>query len=101
MGAQLVYATLLIFYAYQQPDTPKWAKSTMLGAMGYLLSPIDSIPDLTPFIGFTDDLGVMMFALVTVACYIDADVREAAKARVLMTMPDIDMSVLEAVDIKL
>ena len=54
----------------------------MLGAIGYLISPFDSLPDLTPFVGYTDDLGVLSFALVTVACYINDDVRDKARAHV-------------------
>ncbi len=101
MGAQLIYATLLLYYAYQQPDTPKWAKTTIIGALGYLLSPIDAIPDLTPFLGFTDDLGVVMFGLVSIACYIDNDVRTRARVQVLNVIPDASSEVFEAVDERL
>jgi len=87
MGTQVVYATMLLYYASQEKDTPRWAKSTIVGAIGYLLSPIDSVPDLTPFLGFTDDLGVLMFALVTIACYITDDVRELARIRILKVLP--------------
>lgn len=101
MGAQLIYAVLLLFFAYQQPATPKWAKSTIIGAIGYLLSPFDSIPDLTPFIGFTDDIGVVMFGLVTIACYIDAEVRVEAKVRLLKVFPNVSKEVIAKVDERL
>ncbi len=78
-GVKTVYAALLLFFAYRRKETPTWAKSIILGTLGYFLSPFDAIPDLTPIIGYTDDLGVLSFGLVTVACYINEGVR--AKAR--------------------
>jgi len=101
MGTQLIYAGMLLYYAYGQKETPAWAKSTIIGAIGYLLSPIDSIPDLTPFLGFTDDLGVVMFGVVTIACYIDEEVRLAARAAVTKLVRDPDLSLLDEVDSRL
>ena len=82
MGVSLVYGVMLMFYAYKSEKTPAWAKRIILGAFAYVLSPIDSIPDLTPFIGFTDDLGVISFGLVSVASYIDKEVKEKARKKV-------------------
>lgn len=78
-GIQLLYSSLLMIFAYKSPNTPKWAKRIILGAFAYLISPIDTIPDLTPVLGFTDDLSVITFSLVTVACYIDKNIRDTAK----------------------
>ncbi len=52
-----------------------------MGVIGYLLMPIDLLPDFTPIIGFTDDLGVLAFGLVTTACYVDDGVREKSRAK--------------------
>ncbi len=98
IGVKLVYSALLLFYAYNRSDTPAWAKNIILGALAYLVSPVDSIPDLTPFIGFTDDLGVLSFGLVTVACYIDGNVRDEAKNKVYKFFKKIDEEDLLAVD---
>jgi uncharacterized membrane protein YkvA (DUF1232 family) len=80
-GIQLVYAVLLLYQAYQQPDTPGWAKRMVLGALAYVLAPIDGIPDLAPFFGFTDDLGVLMFGLVSIAGHINAEVKTKARGQ--------------------
>lgn len=90
-----------MIYAYQSEKTPIWARRIIIGALAYLLSPIDSIPDLTPFIGFTDDLGIISFGLVSIACYIDDEVREKAKAKLLSLVKDADEKDLLAVDAKL
>lgn len=93
-----VYAALLLFFAYKNKATPKWAKNIIIGALGYFLSPIDGIPDLSPFIGFTDDIGIMMFGLVTIACYIDEEIREKAKSALYRYFPNPDLQDLVEVD---
>jgi uncharacterized membrane protein YkvA (DUF1232 family) len=100
-SAQLVYSVLLMLYAYQSAQTPPWAKRIILGALAYLLAPIDSIPDLTPFLGLTDDLGVISFGLVTIACYINNDVRSKARLKLSSILKEPDPKLLDAVDSKL
>ncbi len=97
-GIKTVYAALLLFFAYKRSDTPKWAKNIIIGALGYLLAPIDAIPDLTPFLGFTDDFGIMLFGLVTIACYINDTVRENAIAQLHKWFKDFDREILAEVD---
>jgi uncharacterized membrane protein YkvA (DUF1232 family) len=59
-----------MYYALQDADTPAWAKAVIIGALGYFISPIDLIPDVTPVVGFVDDLGVLVGAAATVALHI-------------------------------
>jgi uncharacterized membrane protein YkvA (DUF1232 family) len=87
-----------MIYAYQSDRTPSWARRIILGAFAYLLSPIDSIPDLSPVIGFTDDLGVISFGLVSIACYIDDNVRTQARKKLYDLIKTVDESQLQAVD---
>lgn len=61
---------LKLYYSAQDSDTPIWAKTTIYGALGYFISPIDAIPDLSPIVGYSDDLGVLVAALATVAASI-------------------------------
>ena len=101
LSVRLIYSILLMMYAYNAERTPAWARRIILGAVAYLFSPIDSIPDLTPFIGFTDDLGVISFGLVAIACYIDQDVRIAARQKLMTIFEQVDERELQAVDEKL
>ncbi|MDH3648694.1 MAG: DUF1232 domain-containing protein [Saprospiraceae bacterium] len=98
IGMQTVYAALLMFFAYKRTDTPTWAKRIILGALAYLLAPVDLLPDLSPFFGFTDDLGVLLFGLVSIAAYINKDIREKARAQLGQWFGTIDMEQLSAVD---
>lgn len=101
IGAKTVYSSLLLYFAYKRSETPSWAKRLIIGVLGYLIAPIDAIPDLTVFIGFTDDVGLLSFALVTVAAYINDDVRSQAREKVAVWFPNADEADLEAVDKKL
>ena len=81
-GMEVVRKALQLFYVLRRPETPAWAKRTVIGALAYLVLPIDAIPDLLPLVGFTDDLAVITAALSTVAFYVNDDVRASANAKV-------------------
>ncbi|MEE9439246.1 MAG: YkvA family protein [Saprospiraceae bacterium] len=101
IGVKVTYSALLLFYAYNRSDTPRWAKNIILGSLAYLLSPIDAVPDLTPLLGFTDDLGVLSYGLVSIACYINEDVRIASKNKIKTLFKEFDEEILLDVDSKL
>lgn len=96
-----VYSALLLFYAYKKKETPGWAKRIVLGTLGYLLMPLDAVPDLSPLIGFTDDVGILSFGLVTIAAYIDQDVRNTARNRMVKWFDHLEEDTLAKVDSKL
>lgn len=62
-------------------ETPAWAKGVIVGALGYLIFPIDLIPDVIPGVGFTDDWGVLLGAIATVATHIKEEHKRAAAAQ--------------------
>lgn len=100
-GQQTIYTVLLLFYAYKRKETPVWAKNIIIGTIGYFISPFDAIPDLTPILGYTDDIGVLSFGLVTIACYVDAEVKINAKDHLRKWFKDLNEDDLKLVDEKL
>ncbi|WP_449539127.1 YkvA family protein [Ferdinandcohnia sp. Marseille-Q9671] len=82
-GHSVVYTALLLYYVLQKPNLPTKARVTIIGALGYFIFPVDLIPDLAAGIGFTDDLGALGVALFQVAMYIDEDVRQKAKGKLV------------------
>ncbi|MEO1514534.1 MAG: YkvA family protein [Bacteroidota bacterium] len=100
-GLKTVYTALLLFYAYKRKDTPAWAKNIILGTLGYFLAPFDALPDLTPILGYTDDVGVLGFGLVTIAAYVNKEVRESARERLGQWFGDYDPKQLEKIDEKI
>jgi uncharacterized membrane protein YkvA (DUF1232 family) len=81
-GYSVVEKALLLFYTLQEERTPSWAKATIMGALGYFITPLDAVIDLTPGIGYTDDLGVLALAVTVVAAYIN----DNARSRTAKTM---------------
>lgn len=101
VGQKLTYTILLLVFAFRRKETPAWAKHIIVGAIGYFLTPFDSIPDLTPILGYTDDFGVLSFGLVTIASYIDDSVRIQARKKLKHFFGSIDFDSIEEVDAKL
>lgn len=87
-GIKVIYAGLLLFYALKEPATPGWAKGVILGALGYFISPIDAIMDIVPVAGYTDDLGVLVLALGSVAMFINDNVRSQAREKIMDWFPN-------------
>lgn len=75
-GKEVVEKALLLYYAAQEEKAPAWAKATIAGALGYFIVPLDAIADLTPAVGYADDLGVLALAIAAVATYVNDDVRK-------------------------
>lgn len=101
IGLKVAYAALLLVYAYKRKETPRWAKTVVLGALAYLLSPIDSIPDLTPVLGFTDDFGMIILGLVSISAYVNDEVRYNARRRLDQWFPQYDEAIIIEVEEKI
>lgn len=90
LGVKTVYMVLWLYYAISY--VPLASKAIILGALGYLISPIDLISDLIPFVGFTDDIAVIAaaFAVVTgLLCSADSKVvADKAKAKLRTIFPN-------------
>lgn len=94
-GGKVIYNALLLYYALQSPDTPGWAKTVILGALGYFIAPIDIIPDVTPAVGFVDDLGVLIAAVATVAVCITPEMKSQAKRQLKDWFGDSEIAQIE------
>ena len=78
-GSKLVYAALILYYTLQSDKVSKADKAIIIGALGYMISPLDVIPDAIPIAGLTDDLAVLLYVLTKVWTGIDPEI--IAKAR--------------------
>lgn len=79
IGIGAVYKVLQLWYVLQKPDVPLKQKALITGAIGYLIAPLDFIPDLTPVLGYSDDFVAITYALLQVQGYVDAEVKEKSK----------------------
>ncbi len=80
-GREVVEKALTLYYTAQNPNVPPWAKTVVVGALTYFISPVDAIPDILVGVGFTDDLGVLLVAIATVSVYINAETKEQAQQK--------------------
>jgi uncharacterized membrane protein YkvA (DUF1232 family) len=78
-GREVVERALLLYLVLRDKDTPRWARGTVIGALGYFIAPIDAIPDFIPGAGFTDDLGVLAMAITAVAASITPEMQRVAR----------------------
>lgn len=100
-GIKVVYLCLLLYYALQNPEMPTHIKATIIGALGYFVLPLDLIPDITPIVGYGDDLAVLTSALVTASLYIDGEVRLKAKKKLVDLFGEYDEKELRDIDNKI
>ena len=80
-GSKLVYAALILYYTLQSDKLSKADKAIIIGALGYMISPIDVIPDAIPIAGLTDDLAVLLYVLKRVWTGIDPEIIAQAREK--------------------
>jgi len=78
-GRELVEKAVTLYHTAQDADTPRWARAVIVGVLGYFILPLDAIPDLTPAVGFADDLGSIVTAFGILAVHIKPEHRHAAR----------------------
>jgi len=80
-GAKLVYAALVLYYTLQSDKVSVKDKAIIIGALGYLISPLDVVPDAIPIAGLGDDLAVLVYVLQKVWTDVNDDVKQKAKEK--------------------
>ena len=94
-GAKLVYAALILYYTLQSDKVSKSDKAIIIGALGYMISPLDVIPDAIPIAGLTDDLAVLLFVLKKVWTGIDPEIVEQARKKLSKWFDDEEISEIQ------
>ena len=79
IGINALYKGVQLWFVLQKPDVPASTKAVIMGALGYLIAPLDFLPDLMPVLGYTDDFVAITFALIKVQGYIDEEVERKSK----------------------
>jgi uncharacterized membrane protein YkvA (DUF1232 family) len=81
VAARLPFAEGLLaaYYCAFDQATPMHVKAALLGALAYFVLPFDFVPDILPFLGFTDDAAVLLTAVRMVAGHIRPVHRDAAR----------------------
>lgn len=82
IGIALIYKALQLYYVAQSPNCPMKVKAGIYGALGYLISPFDFIPDFMPAVGYTDDAAAIGVALILAQMYINDDIKMKAEGKI-------------------
>lgn len=94
-GAKLVYAALILYYTLQSPMVSVKDKAIIIGALGYLISPLDAIPDAIPIAGLGDDLAVLLYVLQKVWIDVSDDVKDKARGKLAKWFDDDEITEIE------
>ena len=62
-GVKLVYSALILYYTLESDKVSTKEKAIIIGALGYLISPLDLMPDAIPIAGLSDDLAVLFYVI--------------------------------------
>ena len=65
-----------LWRALRHPQAPLWLKLGTFGLVIYVISPIDLIPDLIPFLGIADDLVLVPLGVRFLLSKLPVNVRE-------------------------
>lgn len=90
-GAKLVYAALILYYTLESDKVSMKDKAIIIGALGYLISPLDVIPDAIPIAGLTDDIAVLIYVVKKIWGEVSDDVKVKAKEKMRLWFDEEEM----------
>ena len=70
-------------------------KAVIIGALGYLISPLDVVPDAIPIAGLGDDLTVLLYALGKVWTSVDEEMKGKARGKLSKWFDDDEINFTE------
>ena len=93
LGMKPLYIAFLLYYTL--PKASFINKAIIIGSLGYLISPLDLIPDCIPVFGLMDDASALMFAYYRIQTEIDDEIRNKAKEKLISIFGKIDEKIIE------
>lgn len=96
-GSKLVYGSLLLYYTMQSDKVSRKDKAIIIGALGYLISPLDVMPDAIPIVGLADDMAVLVYVLKKVWSLVSDEARQKAKDKMHLWFDDDEMDDVDSI----
>ena len=81
LGEKILRLVLLLYYTLKSAGVSPKDKAIILGALGYLILPLDLIPDWILVIGLTDDIAAIKLAYDVVKASITPEIERKAGAK--------------------
>lgn len=82
VGMKIVYPVVLLYYLFKSKDVPLRAKSLIIGALTYFIMPLDGLPDFLPFLGYTDDLSLLIATLSQMRKYVTPEILGLTRTKI-------------------
>lgn len=98
IGVTPIYLVFLLYHSIKSKSIPIVNKAPIVGALGYFISLIDIVPDVTPLVGYCDDVSVIVGALALIATKITEEIRDEARKSVRRIFPDITDEEFSVID---
>ena len=98
MGVKLVYMCFIMYHLLKDKRVPAKLKATIIGALGYVIAPLDLITDVTPVAGFSDDLFMVAAAFGLITMYVDDNIKAAARESLVNLFGESILMQLDAID---
>ncbi|MBQ6086958.1 MAG: DUF1232 domain-containing protein [Bacteroidales bacterium] len=95
-GEKIVYLALLLFYVMKSDEVELKQKLMIAGALGYMILPVDLIPDFIPVAGYADDFAALMAAYSMTKACVTPEIKAQANAKCREWFKDFDDAEAEA-----
>lgn len=82
IGMKVVYPVVLLYYLLKSNDVPLKAKSIIAGALAYFIMPFDGLPDVIPFLGYTDDLALLAATVSNMIKYVSPEILDLTRSKI-------------------
>ncbi len=79
VGREVIFKAIVLFVILSSKETPLWVKILVIAALGYFVCPVDMVPDVVPFVGYLDDLGVFTLLMGEIAAFNTTEVKKKAR----------------------
>ena len=89
-GKEVVEKALWLYYLANDKSASTKSRALAVGGLGYFIFPLDAIPDVTPLVGFADDLGVLAMSVAIVLVNLTPAHRRQAQEKLAEWFPGDD-----------
>lgn len=76
LGRKVCYYALTLYYVLKSPDVSLGNKTIILSALGYLILPLDLVPDAIPVAGLADDAAALKLTYETVKTSVTPEIEK-------------------------
>ncbi len=96
MGATILYPVLLLYNLLKSNEVDLREKAMIIGTLGYVILPLDFLPDALPG-GFTDDELGLLAAITALASCLSEEIQQTSKEQLRNLLGEFDERALDSV----